>query len=29
MLLKEFENSPAVIEPHGHGQVEELGFVIP
>lgn len=25
MLLKEFENSPAVIEPCGHGQVEEFG----
>ena len=25
MLLKEFEHSPAVIEPFGHGQVEEFG----
>ena len=26
MLLKEFESTPAVIEPHGHGQVEEFGI---
>ena len=25
MLLKEFEHSPAIIEPFGHGQVEEFG----